>query len=96
MTRINIFKSAKLWDHIPTADELRDKLDPGVDPVVTQLPAEADILQNYLDIVGLKITANGVTKKTFKTELLYYVDKDHKITASLKHYKPETINYTIE
>ena len=77
---INIFKSSKLWDHIPSEEELRAKLDPGVDPIVRKLPAER--LTQYLGICGFMISYAGTkSEPTYSTELLYYINRDNEIVT---------------
>lgn len=82
---MNIFKNLKIWDHLPTADELRGVLDPGTDPVIKKLPADGNILKSFLDVFGLRTFYNGAKKPIYRTELLYYVNKDNVIvTTELK------------
>lgn len=83
---INIFKSAKIWDHIPTPEELRANIDPGKDTIVKKLPPNGEILQMYLDLCGVVISYNGSNKNTrYSTEILYYINKDNNvITTDLK------------
>ena len=92
---INIFKSVALWDHVPTAAELADKLDPGIDPVFTKMPADGEKLIKFLEIVGVKVVCNGVTKNRFKSEVLYYVNLDGKYISALPSYDPESVSVAI-
>lgn len=92
---INIFKSVALWDHVPGSQELRSKLDPGVDPVFTKLPADGDKLAKFLEIVGVKVVCNGVTKKKFKSEVLYYVNLDGEYVSALAAYDSSVIPIAI-
>ena len=79
---MNIFKSLKLWDHLPTAGELRGALDPGTDPVIKKLPPDGNILLSFLKVFGLRTFYNGREKHIYRTELLYYVNKDNQIVTS--------------
>lgn len=79
---MNIFKSLMLWDHLPTADELRGALDPGTDPVIKKLPPDGNILLSFLKVFGLRTFYNGREKPIYRTELLYYVNKDNQIVTS--------------
>ena len=80
---INIFKSIRIWDHIPTPAELRDALDPGKDPVIKKLPADGALLSAYLDLCGLKISYNGALKNTrYSTELLYYINLNNEVVTT--------------
>lgn len=92
---INIFKSVALWDHVPSAQELRSKLDPGVDSVFTKLPADGDKLAKFLEIIGVKVICNGVTRKRFKSEVLYYVNLDGEYISALPSYDPESVSIAI-
>ncbi len=92
---INIFKSVCLWDHIPAAQELRSKLDPGVDPVFTKMPADGEKLAKFLEIVGVKVVANGVTRKRYKSEILYYVNLEGDCVTALSKYDPLTVSIAI-
>lgn len=78
---MNIFKNLKIWDHIPTAQELRAALDPGVDPVIRKLPPDGETLAAFLKIFGLRTFYNGRTKAVYRTETLYYVNKDNQIVT---------------
>lgn len=92
---INIFKSIALWDHVPGSQELRSKLDPGIDSVFTKLPADGEKLAKFLDIVGVKVVGNGVTHKKFKSEVLYYVNLNGEYVSALDSYNPESISIAI-
>ena len=56
---MNIFKSLKIWDHLPDAAELRSALDPGIDPVIRKLPPDGEALAAFLRIFGLRTFYNG-------------------------------------
>lgn len=90
---INIFKSCKLWDHVPTREELLAIIDPGKDSIIRKLPANGETLANYLDLCGFYISYNGAVRNTrYCTELLYYLNKENKIiTPDLKDYTKDMI-----
>ena len=92
---MNIFKSVCLWDHVPTSQELRSKLDPGIDPVFTKMPADGSKLAKFLEIVGVKVICNGVTHKRYKSEILYYVNLDGEYITALAVYDPSTVPIVI-
>lgn len=83
---INIFKSEKIWDHIPTPEELRAEIDPGKDAIVKKLPPNGEILQIYLDLCGVVISYNGSKKNPrYSSGVLYYINKDNAVvTTDLK------------
>lgn len=78
---MNIFKNLKIWDHLPTSQELRAALDPGVDPVIRKLPPDGETLAAFLKIFGLRTFYNGQKKAIYRTETLYYVNKDNQIVT---------------
>lgn len=79
---INIFCSSGTWDHVPTAAELRDKIDPGIDQIVRRMPAERSMISNYIDICGFTINQNATAKTDlYSTEILYYIDRDNNIVT---------------
>ncbi len=89
---MNIFKSLKIWDHIPDAAELRGALDPGTDPVIRKLPSDGGTLAAFLKIFGLRTFYNGRKKPIYRTETLYYVNKDNQIvTGALEINSDELI-----
>ncbi len=53
-----IKRSARLWDHVPSLQELREACDPDKDLVLTSFPEDVDI-SLYSIIQGLGYTATG-------------------------------------
>ena len=86
-------KSIRLWDHVPSLEELRDNADPEIDNTIEEFQDGTD-LDIYLRYTGLRIYTNGRDFKkdepNIKTEMKYTVtnnqayypdydlpDKDH-------------------
>ena len=65
-----IYKSAALWDHKPTEQELIDNFEPKTDAIVRELPPSlADV---YLQAIGSTITYNGIeARPIYYTEVFY-------------------------
>ena len=76
--QINIFKSLGVWDHIPTADELRDQIDPGTDQLFYKTaPKKA---KTYIDMCGFSLSYNN--SKRYFSEVLYYIDISGKVITT--------------
>lgn len=73
-----IYKSAAIWNHKPTEQELIDNLEPKTDAIVRELPPQiADV---YLQAIGSTITYNGIdSHPIYYTEVFYrlkYPDRE--------------------
>lgn len=76
---MNVFKNQKVWDHLPSAAELRARLDPGVDPIITKI--STDTLHDFLQLFGVRAFYNGKKKPLYRVEVLYYLNKNNNIVT---------------
>lgn len=78
---ICVKRSVAVWDHKPTLEEIKSKVDPDKDPVFRVLPE--DQARKYLEISGAKISYSGVLDSTiYASEILYFTIGDVKIFAT--------------
>lgn len=71
-----IKKSSRLWNHVPTLDELRAIADPDKDLTIDEFPDEVD-LSFYLAYTGLKFFTNG--KDRYRSEMKYVLSEGETI-----------------
>ena len=74
---INIFKASRVWKKLPSIEEIKATIDPGIDPVVRLLPP--DKVKIYLTIAGSRLSYNGGAEPRYFSEILYYIDESGKI-----------------
>lgn len=91
---ITIYKSVKLWRHVPTLYELQEVIDPATDTVCTTFADDAS-LDAYFKLTGIRLFTNGVdprlatgntSKFYLRSEYKYYKTGDGEL-----HFYPLTV-----
>lgn len=89
---IKVFKSTKLWRHIPSIFELREACDPDIDVICSRFDDNYD-LDMYFKLSGIRIFTNGKVPPLsyglngnkscyIRSEYKYYMDSD----KTIHHY----------
>lgn len=87
---IKIYKSTRIWRHIPSLYELQESIDPDTDPICTMFD-DAASLDPYFKYTGLRLFTNGadpalatgnMSKFYLRSEYKYYQTED----GELHHY----------
>lgn len=70
---INLYRSIFIWDHYPTNDEIREKIDDRSEAQVVWRTVLEDKLDLVLSLYGARIYYNGSSiKPRYKTEIIWY------------------------
>lgn len=70
---INLYRSISIWDHYPTNDEIREKIEGQNEAQVVWRTVPENKLDLVLSLYGARIYYNGSSiKPRYKTEIIYY------------------------